>query len=185
MTTQGSGKGSGLFKALDLFIFKVAQWADQLSALICAFLIVVTTAAMGIYQLGISIPWLDDVLRMLLIWLVYMGCVALCLNNDHISMDAIYLRLPTTARKVMDIVIALLGVGLCGFVTKIGYDSMRQGIEYEELLPSGYIPAWPQSLAIPLGFALMTFAYVSFLFSIFTGRRYRHVSEEQKITEGS
>ena len=184
MTTQGSGKGPGLFNALDLSIFKVAQWADQLSALICAFLIVVTTAAMGIYQLGISIPWLDDVLRMLLIWLVYMGCVSLCLNNDHISMDAIYLRLPRTARKVMDVVIALLGVGLCGFVAKIGYNSMMQGIEYEELLPSGYIPAWPQSLAIPLGFALMAVAYLSFLLSLFTGRRERHLTEEQKNAEG-
>ena len=182
--TRPSGKGPGLFKALDLFIFRVAQWADHLSAFICAFLIVAMTAAMVIYQLGISIPWLDDVLRMLLIWLVYMGCVSLCLDNDHISMDAIYLRLPRTARKVMDVVIALLGIGLCGFVTKIGFDSMRQGIAYEELLPSGYLPSWPQSLAIPLGFGLMTVAYVSFLFSLFTGRRYRRLSEEQKLTGG-
>lgn len=179
-----AGKGPGLFKALDLFIFKVAQWADQLSAFICAVLIVVTTLAMVVYQMGISVPWLDDVLRLLLIWLVYMGCVSLCLNNDHISMDAIYLRLPKSARKVMDVVIALLGIGLCGFVTKIGYASMMQGIEYKELLPSGYLPSWPQSLAIPLGFALMTLAYVSYLFSIFSGRRYRRLSEEQKLTEG-
>jgi hypothetical protein len=34
----------------------VAQWADQLSAFICAVLIVVTTAAMVVYQAGISIP---------------------------------------------------------------------------------------------------------------------------------
>ena len=184
MTTRRSSKGPGLFDALDLFIFRAARWSDQLSAFICAFLIVVTTAAMVVYQLGISIPWLDDVLRMLLIWLVYMGCVSLCLNNDHISMDAIYLRLPKTARMVMDVIIALLGIGLCGFVAKIGYNSMMQGIEYEELLPSGYIPAWPQSLAIPLGFALMTVAYVSFLLSLLTGRRQRHLTEEQKNTEG-
>ena len=181
---QRTGEGPGLFKALDLFIFRVAQWADQLSAFICAFLIVVTTAAMVIYQLGISIPWLDDVLRLLLIWLVYMGCVSLCLDNDHISMDAIYLRLPRTARKVMDVVIALLGIGLCGFVAKIGFDSMRQEIAYGALLPSGYLPSWPQSLAIPLGFALMTVAYVSYLFSIFSRRRYRQLTEEQKLSEG-
>lgn len=184
MMTEPTGKGPGLFSALDVFIFRVAQWADQLSAFICAFLIVVTTAAMVVYQLGISIPWLDDVLRMLLIWLVYMGCVSLCLNNDHISMDAIYLRLPRTARKVMDVVIALLGIGLCAFVAKIGFDSMRQEIAYDALLPSGYLPSWPQSLAIPLGFGLMTVAYVSFLFSLFTGRRYRRLSEEQKLTGG-
>jgi len=182
--TELTGKGPGLFSALDLFIFRVAQWADQLSAFICAFLIVATTAAMVVYQLGISIPWLDDVLRLLLIWLVYMGCVSLCLDNDHISMDAIYLRLPRAARKVMDVVIALLGIGLCGFVTKIGFDSMRQEIAYGALLPSGYLPSWPQSLAIPLGFGLMTVAYVSYLFSIFTGRRHRQLSEEQKMTEG-
>jgi len=181
---MSAGAGPGLFKALDLFIFRVAQWADQLSALICAVLIVVTTLAMIVYQLGISIPWLDDVLRLLLIWLVYMGCVSLCLDNDHISMDAIYLRLPPKARKVMDVIIALLGIGLCGFTAKIGLDSMRQEIAYGALLPSGYLPSWPQSLAIPLGFALMTVAYVSYLFSIFSGRRYRQLTEEQKLTEG-
>lgn len=182
--TQQSSKRPGLIDTLDVFIFRVARWADQLSAFICAFLIVATTAAMIIYQLGISIPWLDDLLRMLLIWLVYMGCVSLCLDNSHISMDAIYLRLPRTARKVMDVVIALIGIGLCGFVAKIGLDSMRQEIDYGTLSLSGYIPSWPQTLAIPLGFALMTVAYVSYLFSIFTGRRYRHVIEEQKLTEG-
>ena len=176
--------GPGSFKALDLFIFRVAQWADQLSAFICAVLIVVTTAAMVVYQAGISIPWLDDLLRLLLIWLVYMGCVSLCLDNDHISMDAIYLRLPRTARKVMDVIIALMGIGLCGFVAKIGFDSMRQEIEYGTLLLAGYIPSWPQTLAIPLGFGLMTVAYVSYLFSIFSGRRYRKVTEEQRLTEG-
>jgi TRAP-type C4-dicarboxylate transport system permease small subunit len=182
--TSRSDAGPWLFKALDLFIFKVARWSDELSAFICAFLIVATTLAMIVYQLGISIPWLDDVLRMLLIWLVYMGCVSLCLDNDHISMDAIYLRLPPKARKVMDVVIALIGVGLCGFVTKIGFDSMRQEIAYGALLPSGYLPSWPQTLAIPLGFALMTLAYVSYLFSVFSGRRYRQLTEEQKLTEG-
>jgi C4-dicarboxylate transporter DctQ subunit len=175
--------GPGSFRALDLFIFRVAQWADQLSALICAVLVVVTTAAVVGYQAGISIPWLDDVLRMLLIWMVYIGSVSLCLDNDHISMDALYLRLPKPARKVVDVIIALMGIGLCGYVTKIGIDSMRQEIAYDTLLLAGYIPSWPQTLAIPLGFGLMTVTYLSYLFSVFTGRRYRQLTEAQKLTD--
>jgi hypothetical protein len=35
-----------------------------------------------------------------------------------------------------------------------------------------------------LGFGLMTVAYVSYLFSVFSGRRYRVLTEEQKLTEG-
>ncbi|MBI4293019.1 MAG: TRAP transporter small permease [Betaproteobacteria bacterium] len=182
---RSASKGLGLFNVLDLIILRVAQAADQLSAFICAFLIVVTTASVVVYQAGISIPWLDDVLRALLIWLVYMGCVPLALNNDHISMDAVYLRMPKRLRKVMDVIIALIGIGLCGFITKMGYDSMMQSIAYGELVPSGYFSSWPQNLAIPLGFGLMTVAYLSYLLSVLTGRRLHHLTEEQRIAEGS
>jgi C4-dicarboxylate transporter DctQ subunit len=183
--TGRTGNGRGLLNTLDLWVFRVAEWADQLSAFICAFLIVVTTAAVVVYQVGISIPWLDDVLRALLIWLVYMGCVPLALNNDHISMDALYLRMPRAVRKVMNVIIALIGIGLCGFITKMGYDSMMQSIAYGELVPSGYFSSWPQNLAIPLGFGLMTVAYLSFLLSILTGRRLHHLTEEQRVAEES
>jgi TRAP-type C4-dicarboxylate transport system permease small subunit len=126
-----------------------------------------------VYQRGITIVWLDDVLRMLLIWLVYLGSVSLCFHNDHITMDAIYLRLPAAVRRAINIAIAVLGIALCGYVSKIGFDSMSREIDYETLLPSGYLPAWPQTLAVPLCFALMTVAYLSFLYSVITDRRQR------------
>jgi TRAP-type C4-dicarboxylate transport system permease small subunit len=141
----------------------LSRVCDHLSAFVCAFLIVVTTAAVVVYQLGIAIAWLDDLLRMLLIWLVYLGTVSLCLHNDHISMDAVYLRMAPGVRKFVDMVAALLGVGLCAFTAKIGYDSMRQALAYGERLSSGDIPAWLRDLVIPLCFALMALAYLSHL----------------------
>jgi TRAP-type C4-dicarboxylate transport system permease small subunit len=157
--------------ALDRAIHRAAQWADEAAALACAVLIVATTAAVVVYQRGITIVWLDDVLRMLLIWLVYLGSVSLCFHNDHIAMDAIYLRLPPAVRRGLNVAIAVLGIVLCGYVSKIGLDSMAREIDYETLLPSGYLPAWPQTLAVPLCFALMTVAYLSFLYSLITDRR--------------
>ena len=121
---------------------------------------------------------------MLLIWLVYLGTVSLCFDNDHISMDVIYIRLPKPARKIMDVIIALIGIGLCGFIAKIGYANMRQEVDYGMLLASGYLPSWPQTLAIPLCFGLMTVAYLSYLFSVITGRRKRQISEAEKMAEG-
>ena len=142
---------------------RLAAVCDAVSAFVCAFLIVATTAAVIVYQLGIAISWLDDLLRMLLVWLVYLGTVSVCLENDHISMDAVYLRLPERARRGIDIVVALLGVGLCAFTARIGYESLRQTYSYGERLSSGEIPAWPRDLVIPLCFALMAIAYVSHL----------------------
>lgn len=187
MSSEGDSReenSGGLLVTFDNAIHRAAMVADQLSAIICAFLIVITTFAVIVYQLGIAIVWLDDLLRMLLIWLVYLGTVSLCLDNDHISMDAVYLHLPPRARKAMDIFIAFLGIGLCSYIAKIGYDSMRQEIAYDTFLASGYLPSWPQTLAIPLCFGLMAVAYFSYLLSIITGRRRRQLSEEQRMAEG-
>jgi TRAP-type C4-dicarboxylate transport system permease small subunit len=182
MMTKGSGPG--LIAVLDLFVHKMTRVADQLSALACAILIVVTAAAMVIYQLGVTTVGLDDILRMLLIWLIYLGTVSLCLHGDHISMDAVYQILPARVRRVFDLVTALIGFGLCAFVTKIGLDSLQRDIAYQMLLPSGYLPSWPQSLAIPLCFALMTVAYLSYLLSVISGRRHREISEAEQLAEG-
>ena len=180
-----SGAGPGLFKALDRTVHWVVLSADQFSAFICAVLIVVTTLAMIVFQLGIAIAWLDDVLRSLLIWFVYLGAVPLCLDNGHISMDALYVRLPKPARKVVDVIIALLGVGLCLFTAMIGFDSMRRQIADSLLLPSGDVLAWPQTLAIPLGFGLMAVAFLSYLISVLSGRRQRRIDEAARQAEGT
>ena len=184
MSLQPPSVAPKIIQFLDIAIFRVARLADTISGIICVILIAVTTAAMVVYQLGISIPWLDDVLRMLIIWLVYMGCVTLCLDNDHIAMDGFYLRMSRATRKKMDVFIALLGMTVCGYVAYHGYLSMLEEISFGTQLPSGYIPSWPQSLAIPLCFALMTLAYLSYLFSLFTGRKHRHISEEDQLKEG-
>jgi C4-dicarboxylate transporter DctQ subunit len=175
-------RAPGLLSALDRGIYWLTQLADQLAALVCAFLIVATTIAVLSYQQGIAIVWLDDVLRMLLIWLVYLGAVSLCFHGDHISMDAIYVRMPPKLRRAIDIVVALLGVVLCAFITKIGYDSLERQIGYGTLSPSGYLPNWPQSLAIPVCFALMTVAYLSYLYAV-VARRRRQTEDAGKLPE--
>jgi len=142
---------------------RLAVVCDQLSAFVCAFLIVATAGAVTLYQLGIAISWLDDLLRMLLVWLVYLGTVSLCLHNDHISMDAVYLRLPPRARRGVDVVVAVLGIAMCGFVAKIGWTSLAQTWTYGEKLSSGEIPAWMRDSVIPLCFALMSVAFIAHL----------------------
>jgi TRAP-type C4-dicarboxylate transport system permease small subunit len=82
----------------------------------------------------------------------------------------IYLRLPPPARRALDLATAILGIGLCAYVAKSGTESMLREIRFETLLPSGYLPAWPQTLAIPLCFAAMAIAYLSFLYAVLAGR---------------
>jgi TRAP-type C4-dicarboxylate transport system permease small subunit len=121
MTASREG---GLLGALDRLIGWMTRAAGQLAALMCAILIVTTTFSVVVYQRGITIAWLDDVLRMLLIWLVYLGSVSLSFRNDHIAMDALYLRMPPRLRRLVDVAVGLLGVVLCVAVARFGFDSM-------------------------------------------------------------
>ncbi len=171
-------RGPGLL--LDRAIHAVALAADHLSAFICALLIVATTLAMVAYQLNVAFDWLDDVLRALLIWLVYLGAVPLCLNNDHISMDALYFHYPKPMRKAVDVLVALLGIGLCLYTAWIGFASLQQQFTEHLMLPSGEIVAWPQALAIPFAFALMAVGYLSYLIFLITGRRLRQKTESTR-----
>jgi C4-dicarboxylate transporter, DctQ subunit len=175
--------GPGWLARLDRAVDFTARVCDELSALVCAVLIVVTTAAMIVYQLGIAIAWLDDLLRVLLIWLVYLGTVSLCLHNDHITMDAVYLHLPAGMKRLVDVLVAILGVALCAFIAKFGYDSMRDALEFGMTLPSGYIPSWPRDLILPLCFALMAGAYARHLIAVIRGRPVRAPSEAERAAE--
>lgn len=157
---------TGLFGLFDRAMGRVALVADNLAALVCAILITATTGSVIIYHQGIAIPWLDDLLRMLLIWLVYLGSVTLCFRNDHITMDAVYLRMTPRVQRGMNFIVAVLGFVLCAYISTMGLESMLREIEYGTTLPAGYIPAWPQTLAIPLCFAVMALAYLSYLYSV-------------------
>lgn len=168
--SEPTNGGPGFFGILDRIAHRVAFTADHLSALICTVLIVATTIAMTIYQWGITVPWLDDLLSMLLIWFIYLGAIPLAIDNTHISMDALYLRFPRAVRRVVNVLIALVGAGLCAFVTKIGYHSMIDQMNYGTLMPGGEIPAWLQFLALPVAFGLMTLAYLSFLIAVLRRR---------------
>lgn len=173
-----------MIRWFDGFIRSLTKWADFFSALICAALIVTTAGAMLVYQFGIVIAWLDDVLRMLIIWSVYLGAVSLCLHNDHISMDAVYLILPAPVRRVIDILITFIAIALCIAIAKYSTDTLLREIEFDQLLPSGYLPAWPQSLALPLCFALMALAYLANLPLVLKGKRQVALSEAEKISAG-
>ena len=174
--------GTGLIAALDRVVYHVTRWAAELAALVCAFLIAATTAAVIVYQQA-SPSSGSTILRMLLIWLVYLGSVSVCFNNDHITMDAVYVRFPPRVRRAIDFAVALLGIALR--VPDQGRARQHAAeIGYGMLLPSGYLPScrrrWPSHSAS----RLMALAYLSYLYAVVTNRRQRQANAPQDAADG-
>ena len=91
--------------------------------------------------------------------------------------------MPAGMRRAVDIFVALLGIGLCGFVAWHGYGSFSQALEFGERLGSGDLPSWPQDLIIPVCFGMMSLAYVSHLISVLRGREVRAPSEAERAAQ--
>lgn len=163
---QGRAGGPGIDRLFDF----IASASAIAAALLCAVLIVTTTFSVVVYQRGITISWLDDLLRMLLIWLVFLGSVAGVWRRDHITMDALYTRFGPVSRRLVDILVAVMGLVICGFVASVSLSTTLREREFSTLLSSGELPAWPQTLSIPVSFGLMALAYLGVLIATLAGR---------------
>lgn len=148
----------------------IARTTSVFASLICLALIATTTFSVVVYQRGITISWLDDLVRMLLIWLVFLGSIAPVWRRDHITMDALYMRFSPSMRRIVDGLIAIMGIVVCGFLTWVSTDTTWREYEFNTLLSSGEIPQWPQTFAIPFSFGLMTLIYLGVLLGAITGR---------------
>jgi len=155
---------------MERFFGAISDLASNLATIICAVLILATSFSVVIYHRGIAVSWLDDLLRMLLIWLVFLGSVAPVWNRDHITMDALYLRYGPTARRIVDLFVCVLGAIVCGFITWVSISTTTREYEFGALLPSGEIPAWLQTFSLPVSFGLMTLCYIGVLVRTLAGR---------------
>lgn len=156
--------------AVDGLFDLLSRATSVLATSICAALILTTTFSVVVYQRGITISWLDDLLRMLLIWLVFLGSVAPVWRRDHITMDAIYMRMQPATRRLVDVLIAVMGLVTCSYVTWVSIATTLREREFNALLSSGELPVWPQTLSIPFSFGLMALAYLGVLIATLAGR---------------
>lgn len=156
--TLASPLGRGL-AALGRIVELVAWLSDAAATLMFLALVGLTTYSVVTRDfLNMSFPWIDDLLRMLLIWSVYLGAVMLCLTNDHITMDVVYVRFPSGIKRVIDWLVSLSTVGVCTYLAYLGWQSVERSIRLKEMTLSGTLPAWPGYLAIPVGLVLMAAA---------------------------
>lgn len=111
----------------------------------------------------VAYAWLLDVSQWGMIWTVYIAAVQLGLRNDHISMDALYIRFPWAIRRWINIVMGLAAFGVSVYVAYLGFGSAADAAKYGQMSNSGLIPAWLGYAVIPLAFALLALTHAHYL----------------------
>ncbi|WP_043529869.1 TRAP transporter small permease [Litchfieldella xinjiangensis] len=108
-------KGPGIFRWLTVAM-------ETLIALILIALILSVTAnVVGRSLLNQSLPWADELARMLFIWLIFVGAAAAFARYEHIAVDFLVRKLPDRAAYALYILQHLIITVLMGVVMYGGY----------------------------------------------------------------
>lgn len=166
--TNGSGLRHAALNRFDRIVFGTM---DALAAITLMAMILIALAIIFIRAiLHLSFPALDDVVRYCMIWSVYLGVIVISRNNDHISVEVLYSRFPPVVKRVVDRLIGLNGIALCGYSAYLGWSMTVRAIEQGQLSLSTHLPAWTGYIVIPISFGLSA---LGFFIVTLTGRSER------------
>lgn len=70
----------------------------------CALIAIVTLTLIQVFcrsVLGSPLIWSEELVRLLLVWLVFLGAAVVTWDGTHLAVDVLFARLPAGARRVV------------------------------------------------------------------------------------
>lgn len=92
-----------------------------IAALLVALIVAVSSNVIGRAVFNNSVPWADELARMLFIWLVFIGGAAAFARYEHIAVDALVRRLPVRVAHMLYFTQHLIITGLMSVMLVGGY----------------------------------------------------------------
>jgi TRAP-type C4-dicarboxylate transport system permease small subunit len=89
-----------------------------LGLLLVALVCVTFAAVIGRYVLNVSMPWSEELIRLLFVWLVMIGAA----RSPHMRIDLLENILSPAARRTVNVLIAFLSIGLLAMLVWYAFD---------------------------------------------------------------
>ena len=139
------------------FILVLESWTTRI-AMMLACLMLAVAAALGVFQIFTRFvleqpaEWSEVLIRFSLIWMVFLGIPMAFRQGAMVSVDALYRAVPTGAKRVLDLVVALAALTLMLIVLWWGWDyAVRGSVQTMAGLES--VSMFWAYLAMPVGAA--------------------------------
>lgn len=147
-------------------LIKIVTWAEN-ALLITMLALMVSLAAAQILLrnfFDMSFFDADQMLRLLVLWVAFLGAVTASREGKHIHVDAIARWLPDRVKSGVVALTDLFTLVVCLVLSWQGLRFMQSARESGEMA-FGSLPVWVAELILPLGFTLIALRY---------GLRFRH-----------
>ena len=105
-----------------------------------------------------ALDWSEPFVRLLVLWLTFLGASLLTRENKHIRIDLMSEILPPVLRPVRDCVLSIACVIVSAFALQASIDYIRMEMTYGGSLFLS-MPTWIAQAIIPLGFSAILFRF--------------------------
>jgi TRAP-type C4-dicarboxylate transport system permease small subunit len=141
-------------------LVKLVTWTENALLIGMLALMVALAAAQIFFRnfLDMSIFGADQMLRLLVLWVAYLGAIAASREGKHIHVDAIARWLPT---RIKPGVVALTDLFTLVVCLVLAWESLRfmHSARISGEMAFGSLPVWIAELILPLGFTLIALRY--------------------------
>jgi TRAP-type C4-dicarboxylate transport system permease small subunit len=157
-----------LFKALDEILGRLEEWLMVcfLALMVVFTFLFVLLRALHLYaHLGWAnavigqVDWTQPLVRLLVLWVTFLGASLLTRENRHIKIDLTSLFMPSRWRPFKDVFLS----AACVIVSAIMVKTSFQYIQNEYLFGTHLflsIPAWVGQIILPIGFLCILFRFL-------------------------
>ena len=118
---------------------------------------------------GSGVPWGDEALRLLVLWVAMLGAVAASRENKHISIDILSRVLPDTLQTIASSIVHAFTAFIALVLAWYSLEFVRESFDFGDTVLNG-TPAWWFQMILPVGFLLVGYRYC-----VWTLRQLKHL----------
>ncbi|MFO7984305.1 MAG: TRAP transporter small permease [Desulfatiglandaceae bacterium] len=153
---------------LDNLLARIEGWAIMALVWLMVILTFVQVCLRGLYThahllwaneaMG-YLDWTQPFVRLLVLWLTFLGASLLARDNKHIRIDLLFTVLPPKWLPLREAILSAVCAGICGVmvVVCVGYIRMEMTFGGNLFLN---VPNWIAQLILPVGFLLLVFRFL-------------------------
>lgn len=110
------------------------------------------------HEVLVALNWSDPLVRVLVLWLTFVGASLLTREGHHIRIDLLFSLSHPVCLALRDCLIHLVSAFLCGLMVWVCLNYLQMEREFGGTWFLG-IPAWVAQVILPVGFGLLGFRF--------------------------
>ncbi len=101
-----------------------------------------------------QIDWSEPFVRLLILWITFLGASLLTRDGKHIQIDLFATILPPAWLPLRDCILSIACAAICATMVKVSMDYLSMEMEFGgDMFLS--LPTWTGQIILPAGFALL------------------------------